>query len=384
MISKLLRMLHLAWKYASRNRVRSLLTILGVAAGMFLFTAVETMQQSLKSVTEMKATDTTLVVYRENRFCPATSRLPEHYQSEIRKISGVQEVIPVQIVVNNCGASLDVITFRGVPADELEGYNPDMQVLDGSIEAWKQQRDGALVGKNFADKRNLKIGDRFEAVGVTTTISGIIDSPLPQDNNVAYVHLPFLQQASRVGLGTVTQFNVKVAAAEDLQRVSDEIDSIFKSDSAPTVTRPEKAFFAQTAKDMIELIGFTRWMGMGAVLAVGALVANALMLIARSRVKESAVLQTIGFQPGNIALLMVWEGILLGFVGGLLGTLSATAFFGVNRFTFGNEGLTLAILPSVDATVISVLMAVALGLIASLWPSYVASNKPIVQSLRHS
>ena len=57
------------------------------------------------------------MVYRENRFCPSTSRLPEYYLDEIRKVPGVREAVPIKIAVNNCGASLDVITFRGVPGD---------------------------------------------------------------------------------------------------------------------------------------------------------------------------------------------------------------------------------------------------------------------------
>ena len=125
----------LAWKQVSRHRIRSLLTIAGVAAGMFLFTAVETMQASLRVATEDNADDTTLVVYRENRFCPATSRLPEHYQPDIERIPGVVEAIPIQIVVNNCGASLDVITFRGVPPEDLGNFNPDLEVIEGSFEA---------------------------------------------------------------------------------------------------------------------------------------------------------------------------------------------------------------------------------------------------------
>jgi putative ABC transport system permease protein len=110
-----LNLLKLAWLQLTRHRVRSLLTILGVASCMFLFTAVETLQRSLAKATEASAADTTLVVYRQNRFCPSASRLPEHYADEIRRIDGVREVVPVQIVVNNCGASLDVVTFRGVP-----------------------------------------------------------------------------------------------------------------------------------------------------------------------------------------------------------------------------------------------------------------------------
>ncbi|MBJ06924.1 MAG: hypothetical protein CMO40_07395, partial [Verrucomicrobiaceae bacterium] len=236
-------MLSLALKNIFRYPLRSTLTIAGVAAGMFLFTAVETMQQSLGRVTRAGADDTTLVVYRENRFCPATSRLPEHYLSTIRRIEGVREAIPIQIVVNNCGASLDVITFRGVPPENLRNYNPGLGVMTGSFEDWSRRSDAALIGQTFAQRRGLKVGDKFEAVGVNVHVAGIIESGESQDNNVAYVHLPFLQQASRVGLGTVTQFNVKVASADLLEVVAQKIDDTFRADSQPTVTRPEKAFF---------------------------------------------------------------------------------------------------------------------------------------------
>ncbi|MEM6280427.1 MAG: ABC transporter permease, partial [Verrucomicrobiota bacterium] len=200
----------LAWKQMTRHRVRSLLTILGVGAGMFLFAAVETMQKSLSEATEAKARDTTLVVYRENRYCPSTSRLPEHYQPDIKRIPGVAEVIPIQIAVNNCGASLDVIAFRGVPPENLRQFNPDIEIVEGSYEDWVNRSDGALLGEHFAKRRNLSPGDQFEAVGVRVWVAGILRSRELEDNNVAYVHLPFLQQASKVGLGTVTQFNVRV------------------------------------------------------------------------------------------------------------------------------------------------------------------------------
>ncbi len=381
-VKLLLSLIALAAKQVMRHRTRSLLTLVGVASGMFLFTAVETMQQSLRVVTEGAAADTTLIVYRENRFCPATSRLPEHYGSEIRRIDGVREVVPTQIVVNNCGASLDVITFRGVPPENLTRFNPDLQIVSGSMEDWKQRTDGALIGENFAARRGLQPGDRFEAVGVNTYVSGVIRSPHPQDNNVAYVHLPFLQQASNKGLGTVTQFNVKVESSEQLERVASEIDALFKSDSAPTHTRPEKAFFAQTAKDMIQLIGFTRWLGIGAAIAVVALVGNALVLIARSRVKETAVLQTLGFQRLSTGVLMLSEGVMLGLGGSLVGILGAIAFFESQRFTFGNEGLTLALRPDLQVALTATGLALLLALLASLWPAVMSATRPIVSALR--
>lgn len=371
----------LALKNLTRNRMRSLFTILGVAAGMFLYTSVQTMQHSLSVATKINADDTTLVVYRENRFCPMTSRLPEHYAPMIEKIDGVREVIPIQIAVNNCGASLDVITFRGVPPETLQKYSPEMEVLAGSYEDFLSRSDAALVGEHFASRRALQPGDKFEAVGVNVHVAGIITSDSPQDMNVAYVHLPFLQQASKVGLGIVTQFNVKVDSADKLDSVAAAIDETFRSDQQPTNTRPEKAFFADTAKQMIELISFTRWLGMGAVAAVLGLVANAVLLIVRGRVKETAILQTLGFSRADIGLMVVSEGALLGLAGGLLGVLGSAFFFKWKAFTLGNEGLTLALNPSSMVVFSGLFVAVSLGLLASLYPAWKATSRPLVQSL---
>jgi putative ABC transport system permease protein len=375
-------LLKLAWIQLVRHRVRSLLTVLGVASGMFLFTAVETLQRSLAKATEASAADTTLVVYRQNRFCPAASRLPEHYGDEIRAIAGVREVIPVQIVVNNCGASLDVITFRGVPEGLLRKFAPEIQLTSGSEESWLRRDDGALLGEVFARRRGLKTGDRFDAAGVTVTVCGILSSPFPQDNNVAYVKLPFLQQASKRGLGVVTQFNVRVNASRDLGPVAATIDEMFRSAQEPTDTRPEKAFFAETASEMIELIGFTRWLAVGAVIAVAGLVANSLLLVVRGRVREIAVLRTLGFPGRAIGCLVVSEGGMLGLAGGVAGVGLAAAFLRWQSFTMGNEGQTLAIQP--DATVIltGVSAALALGIAASFWPAYQAMTQPIVKNLR--
>jgi putative ABC transport system permease protein len=376
-----MKLLNLAFKNLTRHRLRSILTILGVAAGMFLYTAVQTMQFSLAKATESNANDTTLVVYRENRFCPSTSRLPEHYLPVIQRIPGVREVIPIQITVNNCGASLDVIAFRGVPPETLMKYNPTIKIIDGNYDDFVNRSDAALIGKHFAERRKLTPGDKFEAAGVNVTIAGIITSDSPQDENVAYVHLPFLQQASRIGLGIVTQFNVKVDNSDLLGPISKQIDDIFSSDQQPTSTRPEKAFFAETAKQMIELIGFTRWLGLGAVAAVLGLVANAVLLIVRGRMKETAILQTLGYSRSAIGLMVVFEGVLLGLMGGIIGVAGAVTFFKIKAFTLGNEGLTLALTPSALVAINGLCVAIALGLFASIYPAWRATSRPLTHSL---
>jgi hypothetical protein len=66
---------------------------------------------------EVQADDTTLVVYRKDRYCPYSSRMPQSYEQQMRQIPGVAAVVPIKIVVSNCRTSLDVVTFRGVPRE---------------------------------------------------------------------------------------------------------------------------------------------------------------------------------------------------------------------------------------------------------------------------
>ena len=133
---------------------------------MFLFIMVESMRTGVKAATEITANDTTLVVYRENRYCPFSSRLPQYYEDRIEKIDGVASVVPIKVHVSNCGASLDVVTFRGVPRDSIKhAMAKDGVIVDGSIEAWERRSDAAIVGSALAKRRGIKVGDRFSSSG---------------------------------------------------------------------------------------------------------------------------------------------------------------------------------------------------------------------------
>ena len=378
-----LNIITIAFKYVVRNRTRSILTVLGVATGMFLFGTIETMQDSLKNATEITANDTTLIVYRENRYCPSTSRLPEYYKDEIKKIKGVESVIPVQIVVNNCGTSLDVVVFRGIPADRINAISKNIEVLNGSVNEWLNREDGALIGANLAQRRRLDVGDSFDAAGVTVVVSGIIRSAeSSQDDNVAYVHLPFLQQASRVGLGTVTQFLVKVSDSSLLNSVSRQIDDRFKTESEPTDTTPEKAFFASTAKELIELIGFSRWIGIASVFAVIGLIANTILISVRSKISEHAILKTIGYSQLSISWLIISEAIILSIVGGIVGIAGASIFLHLQTITIGNEGLAIAFIPSFSVWLKGFSLSLLLGIVAGVYPAWLADRQSIASNLR--
>ncbi len=376
------RFIPLVSKQLWRHGTRSSLTVLGVAAAMFLFVAVQTLQQGVAKATNAAAGDTTLVVYRENRFCPATSRLPENYEDRIRKVAGVASVVPMKIVVSNCRASLDVVTFRGVSPENADGMAKQWALVEGSLDEWKRRSDAALVGERLAERRKMKVGQSFDSSGITVTIAGIIRSTAAQDQNVAYVHLDFIQRASRTGLGIVTQFNVRVDDPAKLEATAKAIDAEFRTDAEPTTTRPEKAFVAQAGSDIVEVVGFTRYLGWGCLAAVLALVANAIVLSVQDRIKEHAILQTLGFRGGLIARLIVVESVLLGLAGGLLGTIGAAALIHWGGFSMSAEGLSVNVDLSPRVLVLGLTISALVGVIAGLVPALRAGRRGIADCFR--
>ncbi|HYE02655.1 MAG TPA: ABC transporter permease [Phycisphaerales bacterium] len=377
------RHMPLVLKQVWRQRTRSLLTVLGVAVAMFLFASVQAMDRGVTRATSATRADTVLVVYRENRYCPFSSRLPEHYLQRIARLPGVASVVPMKIVVNNCRASLDVITFRGVPAEGFRQYARAMTFLDGSFEKFEARGDAAVIGEALARRRGFRVGDGFDAAGITVNVAGIIRSDEPQDENVAYVHLGFLQRANeRNQEGIVTQFNVRVTDAALLPQVARAIDEEFQDDQDPTHTRTEKAFVEAAARDVVEIVRFTRWLGWGCLAAVLALVGNAIVLSVQDRVKEHAIMQTLGFGRGLLARLIVAEGLVLGLIGGSLGTAGACALLWLRPVSFSTEGINLTVSAPPGLLAAGVVGSAVLGALAGLVPAWQASRREIAACFR--
>lgn len=370
-------------KQITRHRTRSILTVAGIGIAMFLYTAVQAMNRGVTTATQASALETSLVVYREDRFCPATSQLPQDYQARIERVDGVESVVPIKVVVSNCRTSLDVVTFRGVPKDDfIATRSGKIEMVAGSIQDWKKRTDAALIGETLATRRNLKPGMRFDAAGITAYVAGVFRSEDPQDQNVAYTALEFVQLAGRDQLGVVTQFNVKVSDPSLLDHVASSIDETFANAQEPTATFTEKAFIGRVAGDIIELVAFARWLGLGCLAAVLALVGNSIVLSVQSRISEHAVLQTLGFTGRLIAALVVIEGVLLALVGGGLGAVSALIIANQSSMALSVEGTTIPIVADGALIVSGLALCGLIGILAGLAPAWQASNRQIAHAFR--
>lgn len=382
-MNRLFRLVPVVFRTLRRSPIRTGLTVSGIAMAMYLFTGVEAMRNGVREATEVGAGDSMLVVYRENRYCPFTSRLPQWYMDRIEHLDGVKAAIPMQVLVSNCRASLDVVTFRGVPEDDLQdSLSPGTKITSGSISNWQQRGDAAIIGDALAARRGIRIGDRFSAAGVTVFVAGILSSSEMQDRNSAWVHLPFLQEAIRRGGtgGFVTQFNVVVDDPTRMDEVARSIDETFVHEERPTATRPEKAFIGRAARDIVGIADFAGILGWGALVAVFALIANAIMLAMRDRIRDHAIMQTLGWTGSLIGWMVLVEGALLGLAGGLVGAFSAWLTIQYGRFAMTMEGASIEISTSAWTAIIGTSLALALGILAGVVPALRLSRRSIASS----
>ncbi|MSR18552.1 MAG: FtsX-like permease family protein [Phycisphaerales bacterium] len=384
-MSALSRSLPFVWRNMVRRPMRTGLTIAGIATGVFLFTFVESMRAGVDQATSAGAGETTLIVYRKNRFCPFTSQLPQSYDDRIERLPGVRDVIPMKIVVSNCRASLDVVTFRGVPdSSALQDVLGDSNITAGGFKEWDRRSDAALVGSALAERRGLRVGDPLVAAGATAYIAGIFASDDAQDRNSAYVHLNFLQESAKRGGsgGIVTQFVVKVDDPQRLEAVASSIDKLFARDQFPTATRGQTAFVARAAHDIVTLVSFAGWIGYASLIAVFALIANAIALSVRDRVRDHAILQTLGFPGALIGSLVVTESLALAVAGGIVGAVAAFAAVSFSAISFTMEGVSIDVSARPMLAAFGLALAIVLGLVAGVLPAISAARREITASFR--
>lgn len=367
-----------------RHRTRTLLTVSGTAVALLVFCFIGAVQQGLLALTAGEDVGRTLVVFQENRFCPQSSRLPQDYESTIAKLSGVQAVVPIKVFTNNCRASLDAIVFQGLPPTQLKTRR-DITLAKGDWSTFEQQDDAAFVGFDVATRRRLDVGDKFTIGDISVVVRGIFESPVAAENNLIFTHLDFLQRARGANdVGTVTQLEVHLSDTADPDALAKLIDQEFRGGPVATTTRTKGMFQADTLADLAELIGFVHWLGYACVGLVLSLVATTTVMSVQDRIKEHAVLQTLGLRPLRVFRLVLVESLLLSTFGGILGVAGSALLLSSTGMSIAAEGVTIAFVPSLSLAIQGILVAILVGLLAGLAPGWHASRTEIVPALRHA
>ena len=354
----------------------------GSAVALFVFCFVGAVQEGMNDLQRRQEARGSLIVFQANKFCPATSHLPQDYDRKIAKLNGVREVLPVQVFTNNCRASLDVVVFYGVPPQKLRKTR-DFQLIAGNWSEFEQHQDAAVVGQGVAARRGIKVGDKFSIGDLSVNVAGIFRSNNPSEENYIYSHLEFLQRGKGMNLvGTVTQIEVLLKEGTDADAKCREIDDLLRGGTVETDTRPKGVFQAKALGDLTQMIDMAHYLGYACVGLVLALVATTTLMSVQDRIKEYAVLQTIGYSGPRVFALVMMESLLLSVAGGVLGVSAATLTLKLSKLSIGAEAVTIAFTPSVNLAATGLLVAALAGLLAGIAPAWHAARIEIVPALR--
>lgn len=367
-----------------RHRSRTILTVSGSAVALFVFCFVGSVQEGMNDLQRRQEAKGSLVVFQANKFCPATSHLPQDYDQPISRLEGVKEVFPVQVFTNNCRASLDVVVFYGVPPQKLRKVR-DFELTSGNWSEFEKHQDAAVVGRAVASRRSIGVGDKFSIGDLSVNVAGIYKSDDPAEENYIYSHLEFLQRSKGMNLvGTVTQMEIVLNEGVDLVAKCREIDDIFRAGPIETDTRPKGIFQAKSLGDLTQLIGMAHYLGYACVGLVLALVATTTVMSVQDRIKEHAVLQTIGFSGPRVFLLVMTESILLSIAGGVIGVGAAMLTLKLSSLSVGAEAVTIAFTPSIRLAITGLIVSAIAGTLAGIAPALHAARTEIVPALRQA
>ena len=102
----------------------------------------------------------------------------------------------------------------------------------------------------------------------------------------------------------------------------------------------------------------------------------------QDRIREHAVLQTLGFTSLKIFRLVLAESSLVSLVGGLIGVAAALATLQATQLALGTEGILISFLPSVRLAITGAIVSVTVGVLAGIIPAWQAGRADIVAALR--
>jgi len=179
----MLRYWPLVVKNALRNRRRSSLTVLSVAASFCLLGVLMSMYHIF--FVNQPSPDQALRLIVRNRIS-ITNWMPASYEARIRQMKGVQDVTVFQYFGGIYKDSRDMKNYYArfaVEPAKFFAVSPNYRIPQEQLKAFVTERSACVVGLGVAQRLNFHVGDRITLVGdifpvtLELTVRGIYENP---------------------------------------------------------------------------------------------------------------------------------------------------------------------------------------------------------------
>ncbi len=382
-----MKFLPLIWKNVWRRKFRTTFTLLSIFVAFLLFGILMTIRTAFSLGVDIAGLDRLILIHKVSLIMP----LPRAYQAQLQQVPGV-DVVTHQSWFN--GIYQDPQNFFANIAVEPEPFlkiYPEFTLPPDQVKTWLADRQGAIVGKDLAERFGWKIGDRVPLTGTIYqpkpgqawefNVSGIYDGGDGVDKTQFFFRYDYLAENSQFGDGQVGWYVVKIADAARSVELSRTFDGMFANSSAETKTTTEKGFVESFASQIGDIGAIMIAISSTVLLMFGLVAASTMAQSVRERTSELAVLKTLGFSGGAILALVFAESLFIALVGGGLGLVVAWLFVQGGDPTGGL--LPIFVLPMRDI-LLGVALMVMMGVLAGVMPAVGAMRLRITDALRRN
>lgn len=366
-----------AWKNLWRRRLRTLLTLCGIAMAIGAFVGLVGFSRSFeREWLRMYLSSGTDIAVVQQTFL--NTSMDESAGVKLKALPTVRQATPMILNLMDLTQDVNALAY-GWKADSYEFES--LQFVSG-----RRFRDGqpeVILGDLLAGSLNKKPGDTLEIQGSPFAVSGIYHGGSALEAGAVILPLDQMQKLGSLE-GKVTAFHVRLKPApagespeQYLKRAQAQIEAALPGLRA--VPAAERA----SNNQLVLLAHAAAWGTSSIALLIGILgIANTMAMSVFERTREIGILRALGWKRGRILLLIQTEAAVLGFSGGILGIAvgwGALRLLSALPQTASIVSASFPLLLLAEALGIAVLA----GLVAGAIPAWRGAHLSPVEALRH-
>ena len=374
------------------NKVRSLLTMLGIIIGIAAVIILVSVMNGLtaeveKVFSEFGTTSLTTTIQHRPNIEVTPEELYEFTDKNPGLFNGVSPNITVSGDFKTPASGDDTVTVRA------NGVSEDYYKLQLSFVRFISYMDcenksnvaviGSFQALEYFGSSSAAIGKTVRLNGIPYTVIGVLeeedDSTESSSDNAMYI--PYTTAMKVTGTGVVSSYVVNAASDEVVSSAKDSLESwlleTVGDDDYYSVTSLQVIVDAMV--DMMGKMEMVLIAIAGISLLVGGIgIMNIQLVSVSERTREIGIRKSLGAKHRHIMTQFVMESGVVSCIGGIIGIVLGS----VSAITFGNL-LKMAVSPSVDAVIIAFGVSVAIGVVFGFLPARKAARLNPIDALRN-
>ncbi|HMQ32033.1 MAG TPA: ABC transporter permease [Chloroflexaceae bacterium] len=361
----------LSVKNLMRRKVRTLLTLLGIAVGVAAVVVLSAfgvgMARGFGGVSETGDAD--LLVSQKDAIMILLGAIDEEVGEQIAGIKGVDEVAGTVVGI----LALPETPYFLVAGEEPRGFAIERyRLIAGRPIAAKRE---LLLGRQAAENFKKAVGDKYRVNSITYHVVGIYETGASFEDNGAVMRLDDAQRAFDKRR-QVSYFKVKLNDPRQRDAVKATIEERWPNLAATRSGDPS------SQDDMLQIYSSMGWvLGLFAILVGGLGMMNAQLMSVLERTREIGVLRALGWRRRRIVAMIMGEALLMAALGGALGLALAVGLLALLARSAALGGFLSGTLEP-SALVQAVVIAGVLGLVGGGYPAWRAARMAPVEAMR--